>query len=95
MGAAHPPLLLFSAITFFFNHFEELQTVLFEVELIINNAQLTYVYPNTIKICLTITTSVIIFWIGGDMSLREAQRTSKLNVDSLKNNVDDIVLVFL
>ena len=28
------------------------------------------------------------------MSLREAQQTSKLNVDSLKNNVDDIVLVF-
>ena len=35
------------------NHFEELQTVLFEVELIINNAPLTYVYPNTIEICLT------------------------------------------
>ena len=41
------------AITFFYNHFEELQTVLFEVELIINNAPLTYVYPNTIQIYLT------------------------------------------
>ena len=37
----------------FCNHFEELQTVLIEVELIINNAPLTYVYPNTIETCLT------------------------------------------
>ena len=44
----------FFANTFFiYNHFEELQTVLFEVELIINNAPLTYVYPNTIETCLT------------------------------------------
>ena len=33
----------------FCNHFEELQTELFEGELIINNASLTYVYPNTTK----------------------------------------------
>ena len=33
-------------------------------------------------------------WIGGDMNLRETQRTSKLNVNSLKINVNDIVLVF-
>ena len=39
---------------FFCNHSEELQTVLTEVKLIIYNAHLTYVYPNTIKICLTI-----------------------------------------
>ena len=39
---------------FFCNHFEELQTVLIEVKLIINNAPLTYVYPNTIKTCLTL-----------------------------------------
>ena len=38
---------------FFCNHFEELQTVLFEVELIVNNKTLTYVYPNTIKTCFT------------------------------------------
>ena len=103
---------------FFWNHFEELQTVLFEVELVINNAVLTYVYPNTIATSLTpnhllfgkqmlyssnttstvvrnLTTSVIIFWIGGDMNLRETQRTSKLNIDSLKINVNDIVLAFL
>ena len=29
------------------------------------------------------------------MNLRETQRTSKLNIDSLKINVNDIVLVFL
>ena len=28
------------------------------------------------------------------MNLRETQRTSKLNVDSLKFNINDIVLVF-
>ena len=44
----------FFAITVFFcNHFEELRTVLFEVQLIINNAPLTYIYPNTIETCLT------------------------------------------
>ena len=45
---AHAPL--------FSNHLlliEELQTVLFEVELIIDNALLTYVYPNIIERCLT------------------------------------------
>ena len=36
----------------FYCHFEELETVLNEVKLIINNAPLTYVYPNTIKTCL-------------------------------------------
>ena len=40
-------------VGFFCNHFEELQTVLFEVELITNNAPLTYVYLNTIETCLT------------------------------------------
>ena len=39
---------------FFCNRFEELQTVLIEVEQIINNALLTYVYPNTIKTYLAI-----------------------------------------
>ena len=51
-----PPPPLFFAITcfvlffvFFPNHFEELQTMLFEAELIINNKPLTYLYPNTIE----------------------------------------------
>ena len=54
-GSVHP----FFAITcFFYNHFEELQTVLLEVELIINNKhtfniRLTYRYPNTIETCFT------------------------------------------
>ena len=38
---------------FFCDHFEELQTALIKVKLIINNAPLTYVYPNTIKTYLT------------------------------------------
>ena len=37
----------FSGSLVFCNRLEELQTVLFEAELIINNAPLTYVYPNT------------------------------------------------
>ena len=50
-GAVRP---LFLAITwFFYNHFEELQTALFKVKLIINNAPLTYVYPNAVETCLT------------------------------------------
>ena len=35
------------------DHFEELPTLLFEVELIINNGPLTCVYPSTMEICLT------------------------------------------
>ena len=50
-----PPLVF--AITCFFgffcNQFEEIQIVLFDVALIINNAPLTYVNPNTIETCLT------------------------------------------
>ena len=39
-GGAHPPFF-FPITCLLFNHFEELQTMLFEVELIINNAPLT------------------------------------------------------
>ena len=49
-GTTHPPpLFLFQSLVFFSNHFEQLETVLFEVERIINNKPLTYVYPNTIE----------------------------------------------
>ena len=48
---ARTPYFLQSVV--FCNHFEELQTVLFEVVLIINNAPLIYVYPNTIDTSLT------------------------------------------
>ena len=50
-GAPPPPYFLQSLV--FCNHFEELQTVLFEVELIINNAPLIYIYPDTIETYLT------------------------------------------
>ena len=51
----HPPrpLSLFCNHQIFCDHFEELQTVLTDVKLIINSAPLTYVYPNTIKTYLT------------------------------------------
>ena len=48
-GGVPSPCFLQSIV--FCNHFEELQIVLFEVELIINNASLTYVHPNTIETC--------------------------------------------
>ena len=35
------------------DHFEELHIVFIEVKLIINNASLIYIYPNTIKTYLT------------------------------------------
>ena len=112
-------------------HFEELQTVSFEVELIINNKPLTYVYPNTIKTCFTPNhllfsrqslysfnaTSTVVKnltvlssttakinricnhfldrWRHGYVvHLRETQWTSKLNLNSLKININDIGLVF-
>ena len=50
-GRALP--LFCSRLFFNLNQFEELQTVLLEVEMIINNAPLTYIYPNTIETCLT------------------------------------------
>ena len=51
MGGARHPYFLQSLV--FCNPFEQLQTVLFEVELIIDNTPLTYIYPNIIKTCLT------------------------------------------
>ena len=50
-GARASPF--FTITCFFCDRFEELQTVFIEVKLIINNAPLTYVYPNTIKTYLT------------------------------------------
>ena len=50
-GHATPLYFLESLV--FCNHFEELQTMLLEVELFINNAPLIYVYLNTIERCLT------------------------------------------
>ena len=47
-----PPPIFLQSLNFFCNHFEELQTELLEVELIVNNAPLTYVCPNTIETCV-------------------------------------------
>ena len=131
-GARHPPPHRFwLVISFLCNHFEELQTVLFEVELNINNAHLTYPYLNTIETCLihnhllfgrqllysSNTTSTVVRKLSALSSntnkinrisnyfldrwrhryvvnLRETQRASILNMNSLKINVNDIVLVF-
>ena len=41
------------ALPIFYNHFKGLQTVLLEIELIINDTPLTYVNPSTIETCLT------------------------------------------
>ena len=49
----HAPSPFFAIICFFCNHFEELKTEFIEVKLIINNAPLAYVYPNSIKTYLT------------------------------------------
>ena len=104
--------------------------MLFEVELIIDNAPLTYVYPNTIKTCVkpnhfsfdrqllyfsntrsTVVRNLTVLSSTSDKinrnsnhfldrwrhkyvrNLRETQRTSKLNLNSLKVNVNNIVLV--
>ena len=50
-GGTHPPFFLQSVV--FCNHFAELEIVLFELKLIINNAPLKYVYPNTKETCLS------------------------------------------
>ena len=56
-GVGWVPFLFFASTFFLFcNNFEELKTMLFEVELIINNAPLTYVYPNTIETCYLLLT---------------------------------------
>ena len=126
-GGAGGACPLFCKHLFFCNQFEELQTVLSEVELVINNKPLTYVYPNTIEICFTPnhllfgkqllyssnTTATVVRnltlissttdkinrisnhfldrWRHGYVvNLRETQRTSKLNINSLKINVNDI-----
>ena len=51
-GGPAPPI--FRRYLFILNSSEELQTLLFQVELVINNALLTCVYSNTIKTCLTL-----------------------------------------
>ena len=77
------------------------QTVFIKIKLIINNAPLTYIYPNTFRTYLTSTTDKIKrisnhFWHRWRhetyvVNLRETQQASKLNTNSQKNYV---VLVY-
>ena len=78
---------LFFTITFFCNQFEELQTVLCEVELIINNAPLTYVYLSTIETCLT--PNHLLF---GNQLLYSSNKTSSVvrNLTALSSTTDKI-----
>ena len=50
-GGTRPPYFLQSHD--YWNHFAELEIVLFEVELIIDNAPSKYVYPNNKETCLS------------------------------------------
>ena len=83
-----PSLPLFFAITqslVFSNYFEELQTMLFDVELIINIAPLIYVYPDTIKTCLT--PSYLLF---GRHLLLSSNTTSTVVATVLSSTTDKI-----
>ena len=63
-GGSHPPYFLQSLV--FCNHFVEAETVLFKVELIINNAPLTFIYSNTIQTCLN---PIICYLVDSDYFL--------------------------
>ena len=69
------------------NHFEEQQTKLSEVELIINNAPLIYFYPNIIKTFLT--PSCLLF---GRQLLLSSNTTSTVaaNLTALSSTTDKI-----
>ena len=55
-GKRTPSLFFLQSLVFFRNNLEELKTMLSEVELTINNAPLTYAYPNTIETCYLLLT---------------------------------------
>ena len=86
MGAGDAPPYFLQSLAFC-NHFEELQTKLSEVELIINNAPLIYVYPNTIKTCLTPN-----YLLFGRQLLLSSNTTSTVaaNLTVLSSNTDEI-----
>ena len=69
------------------NYFEEPQNKLFEVELIINNAPLIYVYPNTIETCLTPN-----YLLFGRQQLLSSNTTSTVaaNLTVLSSTTDEI-----
>ena len=83
-----------SKLVFFCNHFEELQTLLFEVVLIIINASLAFVYPNPIQACLTPNHLLL-----GRQLLYSCNRTSAVvtNLTVLSSTTDKItasVIIF-
>ena len=84
-GGACVPYFLQSLV--FCSPFEELQTELFEVELIINNTSLTYVDSNTIRICLS--PNHLIF---GRQLLYSSNKTSSVitNLTVLSSTTDKI-----
>ena len=86
MRASRPPLNFLESLAFY-NHFEELQTVLFEVELIIDNEPLIYIYPNIIETCLT--PNCLVF--GRQLLLfSNTTSTVAVNLTVLSNTTDKI-----
>ena len=81
-----PPHLPFSNNLLFCSLFEELQTALIEVKLIINNAPLTYVYPNTIKTYLTL--NHLLF--GRELCYSHTTSTAVKNLTVLSSTIDKI-----
>ena len=86
------PTSLFFSVTclflwgffFFGNHFEELQTVLFEGELISNNAPFIYVYPDTIEKYL------ILNHLSFDRQLLYSSNTTSIdNINRISNHFWD------
>ena len=71
---------------FFCNHFAEVEIMLFEVELIINNAPLKHVYPNSKKTFIKETP--IIFYLTDSYSNTTATVATNLTV--LSSTTDKI-----
>ena len=74
----------------FRNHFEGLQTMLFEAEVIINNVPLIYVYPNAVETCLTPN-----YLLFGRQLLLSSNTTSTVaaNLTVLSSTTDRIIRI--
>ena len=83
-GVQGRTLPIFCNHLFCFSHFEKLETMLFEVELIINSAPLTYVYLNAIKTCLTPN-----HFLFGRQLLYSANKTSTDKINRISNHFCD------
>ena len=84
-GSVHTPIF-FESLVFFAVTLKNYK-LLFEVELIINNAPLTYVYPNSIETCLT--PNDLLF---GRQLLYSSNKTSTVvrNLTILSSTIDKI-----